>query len=121
MAREALYVALGGNHYKVERPWGDIPVGRALGSDVACDARDHVFVLLRHDAYLDPDLPAVIELAPDGRRLAWWGGDDIADGHMLACAPDGRVFVVDRDAHQIVVFDRGGERLGAIGGGPAPG
>jgi DNA-binding beta-propeller fold protein YncE len=121
MAREALFVALAGDRYRVERPWGDIPIGRALVSDVACDARDHVFVLLRHDAYLDPDLPAVIELAPDGRRIAGWGGADIADGHMLACAPDGLLHVVDRDAHQIVVFDRTGRRFGALGGRHGPG
>ncbi len=121
MAREALFVALAGDRYRVERPWGNIPLGRALVSDVACDARDHVFVLLRHDAYLDPDLPAVIELAPDGRRLAAWGGADIADGHMLACASDGLLHVVDRDAHQVVVFGRAGKRVGALGERHAPG
>jgi peptidylglycine monooxygenase len=115
MPRETLCVGLAGARYAIERPWGDIPLGRGLVSDVACDARDHVFVLLRHDAYVDPDLPSVVELAPDGTRLAAWGAGEIADGHMLTCAPDGRVFVVDRDAHQIVVFDAKGARLGAIG------
>jgi peptidylglycine monooxygenase len=121
MSRETLVVGLAGARYRVERPWGEITLGRALVSDVACDARDHVFVLLRHDSYLDPDLPAVIELAPDGSRLAAWGGAEIADGHMLACAPDGRIFVVDRDAHQIVVFDATGAKQGTIGERHAPG
>jgi len=120
MPRDTLVVGLAGTRYRVERPWGDIPIGRGLVSDVACDARDHVFVLLRHDSYLDPDLPAVTELAPDGRRLAAWGGADVADGHMLACAPDGTVFVVDRDAHQIVVFDRHGMKVAALGQRHAP-
>jgi len=117
----SLTVALGAARYRVERPWGDIPVGRALVSDVACDARGHVFVLLRHDSYLDRGRPAVIELAPDGRRIAEWGGDEIEDGHMLTLAPDRRVFVVDRDAHQIVVFDPSGRRIGAIGRRHTPG
>ncbi len=69
---------------------------------MACDARGHVFVLIRRDSYFDPDGPAVAELAPDGSLLAAWGGAEIADGHMLAIGPDGRVYVVDRDAHQIV-------------------
>ncbi len=112
MSHDRLIVGLGAARYRVERPWGDIP-GGALVSDVACDARGHVFVLLRHDPYLGPDAQAVIELAPDGRRLAAWGGAEIADGHMLACAPDGRLFVVDRDAHQIVVFDRSTTRPGS--------
>jgi DNA-binding beta-propeller fold protein YncE len=119
MAHERLTVGLGGRHYGVERPWGDLPEG--LVSDVACDQAGHVFVLLRHDAYVRPDLPAVVELGPDGRRLAAWGGAEIADGHMLTVAPDGRVLVVDRDAHQIVVFDRGGARIGAIGERHRPG
>jgi peptidylglycine monooxygenase len=121
MSRETLVVGLAGTRYRVERPWGDLSLGRALVSDVACDARDHVFVLLRHDCYLDPDLPAVVELAPDGQQVAAWGGAEIADGHMLACAPDGRVFVVDRDAHQIVVFDRAGAKLAALGERHGPG
>jgi peptidylglycine monooxygenase len=116
-----LIVALAGTRYRVERPWGDIPLGRALVSDVACDKWGHVFVLLRHDSYLDPDLPAVIELSPDGRRLAAWGGGEIADGHMLTTAPDGRILVVDRDAHQVLLFNSKGRRFGALGERNAPG
>ena len=120
MASQTLRVALGTTLYRVERPWGDIPLGRGLISDVACDARGHVFVLIRRDTYLDPDAPAVVELAPDGNRLAAWGGADFADGHMLTVAPDGRVLVVDRDAHQIVVFDRHGTHIGALGARHTP-
>jgi peptidylglycine monooxygenase len=81
---------------------------------VVCDANGHVFVLLRADCYADTALPTVIELAPDGRRLAAWG-EDIADGHMLSIGPDGRIYVVDRDAHEIVVFDRTARRIGGLG------
>ncbi len=118
-SRETLIVGFGDTRYRIERPWGDLPPG--LVSDVACDARNHVFVLLRHDTYVEPDAPAVIELAPDGRQIAAWGGAEIADGHMLACAPDGKLFVVDRDAHQIVVFDAAGKQIGAIGERHGPG
>lgn len=120
MARETLTVALGPRRFRVERPWGDIPVGRGLISDVACDARGHVFVLIRRDVYTD-DGPAVVELDPSGRCVAAWGGGEIADGHMFTLAPDGRVFVVDRDAHQIVIFSATGERLGALGERHRPG
>jgi peptidylglycine monooxygenase len=79
-----------------------------------CDDRQHVFALLRADSYVDAAAPTVIELAPDGRRLAAWG-EAILDGHMLSIGPDQRIYVVDRDAHQVVVFDRGGRQLGSLG------
>lgn len=113
----ALRVGLAGRTWRVERPWGEVPAG--LVSDVACDPRGHVFVLLRHDPYVDPG-PAVAELAPDGRLLAAWG-EEISDGHMLTVAPDGRVLVVDRDAHRVVVFDAGGRRSRDLGERHRPG
>jgi DNA-binding beta-propeller fold protein YncE len=113
-ARQPLFVALGQQRYQVDRPWGDLPAGAGKVTDVVCDDRGHVFVLLRADSYVDPVQPTVIELAPDGRRVAAWG-EDIADGHMLSIGPDFRIYVVDRDAHEIVVFDRTGRRVGGIG------
>jgi peptidylglycine monooxygenase len=113
-ARQPLFVALGEQRYRIERPWGDIPLGGGKPTDVVCDDRGHVFVLLRADSYMDAAGPRVIELAPDGRLVAAWG-EKIADGHMLAISPDGRIYVVDRDAHEIVVFDRGGRRIDGIG------
>lgn len=114
MRREQLVVALGDQLYAVERPWGDLPGGCGKVSDVAVDGRGHVFVLMRGDPYTDDAAPSVVELAPDGRRLAVWG-EAIVDGHMLAISPDQRVFVVDRDAHEIVVFDLAGKRVGGVG------
>ena len=112
--RHTLFVALGQQRYRVERPWGDIPSGGGKVTDVVCDERGHLFVLLRADCYVDAPLPVVIELSPDGRRLGAWG-EEIADGHMLSIGPDGRIYIVDRDAHEIVVFDRNGKRVGGIG------
>ena len=116
MARDhTLYVALGQQRYRVDRPWGDIPTGGGMVSDVVCCSRGHLFVLLRADCYVGASLPVVIELAPDGTRVAAWGEGVIADGHMLSIGPDDRLYVVDRDAHEIILFDRNGRRLGGIG------
>ena len=116
-----LFVALGEDRYRVERPWGDIPADLSgFVSDVACDSRGHVFALLRRDGITDPDLPTVIELAPDGRRLAAWGAE-VMDGHMLACDAQDRILVVDRDAHEVIMFDRAGKRLGGLGARHRPG
>ena len=110
-----LVVALGDRRYRIERPWGDLPVGAGTVSDVTVDSRGHVFALLRSDPLAGPPGTPVVELAPDGRRLAAWGGELIADAHMLACSPDDRLFIVDRDAHEVVITSSAGRRLGGIG------
>jgi peptidylglycine monooxygenase len=121
MPRHDLFVRLGGTLYRVQRPWGDLPAGAGVPSDVACDAQGRVYALLRQDPLTDAEGPAVVVLAPDGRRLAAWGGAEVADGHMLSVHPDGRVFVVDRDAQEIVVFSAEGRRLGGLGTRNRPG
>jgi DNA-binding beta-propeller fold protein YncE len=40
---------------------------------------------------------------------------------MLTVAPDGRVFVVDRDAHEVIIVDPAGRRLGGLGRRHRPG
>jgi peptidylglycine monooxygenase len=118
MPAEELIVALGARRYRVERPFGDLPAG--LVSDVSVDAQGHVFVLLRRDPLCSGPSAAVVEVAVDGSCLAEWG-EEIADAHMLTVSPDGRVYVVDRDAHEVVIFDRYGHRVGALGKRHQPG
>jgi len=115
--REDLYVELGARRYRVERPFGDLPQGCGIVSNAAVDSRGHIFVLLRRDSQRDPATPAVIELAPDGSRLAAWG-DEIADAHMILVtegASEERIYVVDRDAHEVMVYDLCGKRIGGLG------
>ncbi len=121
MSRHTLFVTLAEQRYRVERPWGQLPVGAGRVSDVTADGEGRIFVLMRSDPYVDEANAAVIVLAPYGHAITSWGGAEVADGHMLTCAPDGRVFVVDRDAHQILVFDAEGRRLGALGTRDQPG
>jgi hypothetical protein len=113
MPNNTLIIALGEKRYLIERPWGDLPRGSV--SDVTVDSRGHVFVLLRWDPLADTTSPRVIELDPDGRRVAAWGEQIIADSHMLAAAPDDRLFIVDRDAHEVVICSGDGQRLGGLG------
>jgi DNA-binding beta-propeller fold protein YncE len=113
MQTGTLIVALGERRYRVERPWGDLPPGAV--SDVTVDSRGHVFVLLRWDPLSDTTSPRVIELSTQGRRLAVWGEKLIADSHMLAAAPDDRLFIVDRDAHEVVICRLNGQRIGGLG------
>jgi DNA-binding beta-propeller fold protein YncE len=118
MQTGTLMVALGDRRYRIERPWGDLPTGPV--SDVTIDSRGHVFVLLRWDPLADTTSPRVIELSPEGKRLAAWGEKLIADSHMLAAASDDRLFIVDRDVHEVVICRPNGERIGGLGKRNAP-
>ena len=46
--------------------------------------------------------------------------DEIADVHGVSATPDGRVLVVDRDAHQVLIYDTQGKRQLALGMRHAP-
>jgi DNA-binding beta-propeller fold protein YncE len=120
MAGHELIVALGERRYRVERPWGALPQGPGKVTDVAVDGEGRVHVLLRSDPLVDAPSDAVVVLAADGTRIGAWGAGLIADAHMLATAPDGRVFVVDRDAHEVVICDRDGQRIGGLGSRNTP-
>ena len=110
-----LVVALGAQRYRVERPFGALPNGPGRVSDVAVDADGKVHVLLRFDPLVDDPAPRVITHDAQGQRVGAWGEDILADSHMIVPAPGNRLFVVDRDAHQIVICAPNGQRLGHIG------
>ncbi len=110
-----LIVELGDRHYRVERPFGSWPQNTGFVTDVTVDARGHVFVMLRHDPLVHPADPRVIELDPEGRHIAGWGGNDIADSHMLTATSSGHLIAVDRDMHEIIWFTPDGRRVGQLG------
>ena len=110
-----LIVALGDTRYRVERPFGSWPQNSGFVTDVTVDPRGHVFVMLRHDPLTQPNDPRVIELSPQGQYLGGWGGDLIADSHMLTADAQGRILAVDRDMHEVIICSPAGERLGALG------
>jgi hypothetical protein len=116
MSERQLIVALGARRYRVERPWGDLPRSIGRVTDVTVDMRGHLFVLMRYDPLVDAaDAVPVVELDSAGSRVDTWGADLIADSHKLACAADGRLFIVDRDAHEVLICSREGRRVGALG------
>jgi hypothetical protein len=49
MARHHLFVRLGPELYRVERPWGELAPEEGAPTDVACDGQGRVFCLLRRD------------------------------------------------------------------------
>jgi len=119
MSETRLFVALGDFRFQIERPWGPtLSSGRV--TDVAVGTDDHLFVLLRRDPLVDPAADPVLELDLEGNVVRTWGSELIADSHMVTCASDGRLFIVDRDAHEVVICSRDGQRLGGLGRRDSP-
>jgi DNA-binding beta-propeller fold protein YncE len=115
MTIDTLVVALGSRRWKVERPFGELPAGSGKVTDVATLADGRVLVLTRRDHYVDPQCDCVQVLGCDGTFLGSWGAGRIADAHMIAVDAQDRVWVVDRDCHEVVCFDADGRELGALG------
>jgi peptidylglycine monooxygenase len=120
MSSHRLIVALGNTRYRVERPWGDLPQGVARITDVAVDMSGRVHALLRDDPLVDEPAPKVVTLDGEGRRISTWGDTMIADAHMLTSDDTGRLYIVDRDAHEVIICDTNGNRIGALGERHAP-
>lgn len=108
--RTQFVVAIGNTRYAVVRPWGELPAGQRLGflSTVAVDSRGDVYVTQRTD-------PPILVFDPSGAYLRGWGSEVIADAHGIFIDDDDRVFVVDRDAHQVLAFDAAGSLQLALG------
>lgn len=111
---EKLIVALGEQRYVVERPWGRWPTPGKV-TDVAVCSRGHAFALLRGDPYVEELADCVVELDRDGCFVGSWGRGRIMDAHKIACDAKDRIWIVDRDAHEVVCFDRTGREVMGLG------
>jgi len=107
---ERLSVVLGDRRYDVVRPWGVLPAGRAFGaiSQLAVNSKGQVLIFQRSE------LPVVV-LDQTGAYLDDWAVGKICDAHGICVAPDDRVFLVDRDAHQILILSACGELSQTLG------
>ncbi len=94
----------------MKRPWGQLPVSLELSyvSAVAADSTGNVYLCQRSD-------PPVIVFGPSGDYAASWGSGLIGDAHGMFVDSNDRVWIVDRDAHQIVQFDSRGEVITRLG------
>jgi len=103
-------VSLAGRSYAVERGWGQLPadIAPAMISQIAVDSRDRVHAIRRGD-------PPVVVFAPDGSFAGAYGTGGIFDAHGVYIDEADRVFLADRDAHQIVVFSADGGELFRLG------
>ena len=107
---DSLVVLLGDRHYKVKRPWGELPANGTFGliSQLALDSAGRVYVFQRSQ-------PPVLVFEPTGSFRSAWGHGYIADAHGIFISPSDQVFLVDRDSHQILIFTIDGNLIGSLG------
>jgi DNA-binding beta-propeller fold protein YncE len=107
---EHLVVTVAERHFRVDRPWGDLPPGQRLvePSHVAVDSTGNVYAFQRSD-------PPVVVFDQSGTFARSWGSGVIGDAHGIFITPDDRVWLIDRDAHQILCFDVDGNLEMTIG------
>ena len=112
---ESRYVVMGDRRYRLETPWGKLPDGMPFEqvSQVAVDSGGRVYVLQR-------GVLPVLVFDRTGHYLHALGEGLILDAHGIAAAPDDRIAVIDRDAHEIVIFDPKGLPLQTLGKRGAP-
>ena len=113
----AITVGMGEYVYEYQPEWPRLPVGQGFRgiSGVAVDSHDRVYVFQRQG-------PPVLVFDPDGNPLAAWERTDgvPADAHHIHVGPDDSVYLVDRDAHQILRYSTDGALLSTIGARDRP-
>jgi len=104
------FVAFGDVRYKVIRPFASWPASLNIGvfSKGTTDSKGNLHVCQRAD-------PPIIVFDRNGKFVRSIGNGRDMDSHGIWITPDDRVFVVDRDAHQLICFSPEGKQLFAIG------
>lgn len=104
-------VILGGLLYDITRDWAELPDGIEPGriSTLAVDGRGRLHILRRGAN------PPVLVFDAEGRFIKGFGTGLVFDAHGIAIDGQDRVFVVDRDAHQVLCFSPAGELLFRLG------
>lgn len=96
--------------YDVDADWPTLPAGWNFGevAGVAVDARDHVFVFHRGEH-------PIMEFMPDGRLVRSWGSGMFIRPHGIRVDPEGNIWTVDNDTHQVLKMDPAGRVRMVIG------
>jgi len=111
MSDERYTVLLGDRRYAVHRKWAKLPKGESFGflSDLAVDGEGRV-----HVAQRGTDRPVLV-FDRAGKLLGSWGEGALAEPHYITAGKDGSMLVADRDAHQVLRFDKAGKLVQALG------
>jgi peptidylglycine monooxygenase len=105
-------IGTGDFRYEYQPGWAQGPDGAALQdpSGVAVDSTDRVYVYQRLG-------PPVLVFDRDGHFLEGWERRDGVplDAHHIHIGPDDTVYLTDRDAHQVLIYDSGGNLQRSLG------
>ena len=96
--------------YEVDPDWPLLPPGWNFGevAGVAADNRGHVFVFHRGEH-------PIMEFAPDGRMIRSWGKGLFIRPHAVRVDPEGNIWTVDNDTHQVLKMDSSGRVRMVVG------
>ncbi|HEY2875103.1 MAG TPA: hypothetical protein VGJ56_24470 [Reyranella sp.] len=109
MSDERYTVILGDRRYAIHRKWAKPKKPFGFLSDLMVDGEGRV-----HVAQRGTDRPVVV-FDRDGREAGSWGEGVLAEPHYINAGNDGAILVADRDAHQVLRFDKDGKLLQALG------
>ena len=108
----ATTIGMGDYVYEYRPDWAKLPAGVNFEapSGVAVDSHDRVYVFQRQG-------PPVLVFDREGHFLTRWTRRDgmPADAHHINVGPGDVVYLVDRDAHQILKYTTEGELVSSIG------
>ena len=115
MTARTQFVGLGNQVYKVIRPFASWPSTVKIGifSKGAVNSEGNLYVCQRAD-------PPILVFDRKGQFIRSIGDGREADSHGIWITPDDRVFVIDRDAHQLLCYSLAGELLLTIGKSERP-
>lgn len=107
-------IGAGDFRYEYQPEWARLLSGMSLlsPSGVAVDSNDRVYVFQRQ-----MQGPCVVVFNANGTvRGVWQRRDGVpADAHHIHIGPDDTVYLVDRDAHQVLLYDAAGNPLRSLG------
>lgn len=105
-------IGMGDFRYEYQPDWVKLPSGMSLQgpSGVAVDSMDRVYVFQRQG-------PPVLVFDRDGHLLAAWERTNGVplEAHHIHVGPDDTVYLTDRDAHQILLYDTAGNLQRSLG------
>jgi DNA-binding beta-propeller fold protein YncE len=109
--RDHVHVDIANRGYEVLRNWAPPPEGIPKGrvSTLAVDSEGRLYALRRGVN------PPVLIYSPDGEFLSSFGDGEVFDAHGIAIDAADRIFVVDRDAHEVICFSTRGDILFRLG------
>jgi len=108
-------IGTGKQVYEVIYPFAKLPSGMSFGnvSNVACDSNSRVYAYQRKD-------PPILIFDGDGNLLETWGDGLLVDAHGIFVDDRDDLFLIDRDAHEVLKFDPHGKILLRIGNRESP-